>query len=516
MPRSKKAFVSRRWIERLRNADLRAPFLLGIPPMCLLAYSLGGERLLAGVAISLPLLGHLIGRVSQAQTMNGSNANAAPGFRQNALLRDALERWQEDLQERGKKTAHFILRMERFDALANRHGEAAAEQIQRTMAERIARELRDQDVLARTAQDEFQFLLNPVRNLDLEICIQLATRLKAAVQVAIPLDGTSVQVPTSIAFCRSDQIAKPSQEGFQKASRIALQEALRNGPSAIRAYSEKLREREKGRRLNNELAAAALENREIEAWFQPQVSTETGDITGFEALARWNHPQKGVVGPGEFLEVFSETGQLEQLAEHMLNAALEAQKEWEANGFYVPHVGVNFAGDELRNPLLVDKIHWELDRYNLTPDRVAIEVLETVIAGAPDSTVSRNVNGLAGLGCYIDLDDFGTGHASISSIRRFSVSRLKIDRSFVMNVDTDPEQQRLVSAIVTMAERLGLETLAEGVETAGEHAMLAQLGCAHVQGFGIARPMAFDKTIPWLRDHMANCKAPPKIGRKTG
>jgi EAL domain-containing protein (putative c-di-GMP-specific phosphodiesterase class I) len=115
------------------------------------------------------------------------------------------------------------------------------------------------------------------------------------------------------------------------------------------------------------------------------------------------------------------------------------------------------------------------------------------------------------MGCRIDLDDFGTGTASIASIRRFAVSRIKIDRSFVMKADRDPEQQRMISAILTMAERLGIETLAEGVETVGEHVLLAQLGCDHVQGFGIARPMPFEKTLDWIAQHRAKLSDMPRI-----
>jgi EAL domain-containing protein (putative c-di-GMP-specific phosphodiesterase class I) len=115
------------------------------------------------------------------------------------------------------------------------------------------------------------------------------------------------------------------------------------------------------------------------------------------------------------------------------------------------------------------------------------------------------------LGCRIDLDDFGTGNASIASIRRFAIKRIKIDRSFVMKADRDPEQQRMISAILTMAERLEIETLAEGVETVGEHVMLAQLGCDHVQGFGIARPMPFDQTLEWIAMHNAKLLQVPQI-----
>ena len=190
---------------------------------------------------------------------------------------------------------------------------------------------------------------------------------------------------------------------------------------------------------------------------------------------------------------------------------------WDNAGVDVPQVGVNFAGPELNNPKLVDKVKWELDRFELEPQRLAVEILETVMAGAPDDTITRNIKALGDLGCRIDLDDFGTGHASIASIRRFAVSRIKIDRSFVIKADRDPEQQRIISAILTMAERLNVETLAEGVETVGEHALLAQLGCNHVQGFGLARPMPFEETADWIQAHNAKLGTTPTIfGSKFG
>lgn len=204
------------------------------------------------------------------------------------------------------------------------------------------------------------------------------------------------------------------------------------------------------------------------------------------------------------------------LGQIVLRDAFTAMKAWRDMGFDIPHVGVNFSAEELRDPKLLERIQWELDRYGLTPGHLAVEILESVVASSPEDTVTRNIRGLGDLGCYIDLDDFGTGHASISSIRRFAVQRLKIDRSFVMKVDCDVEQQRMVNAILLMAEQLGLEALAEGVETAGEHAMLAQLGCGHVQGFGVGRPMPFEDTGEWIAAHLAKLDPPPEIGRKTG
>jgi EAL domain-containing protein (putative c-di-GMP-specific phosphodiesterase class I) len=170
----------------------------------------------------------------------------------------------------------------------------------------------------------------------------------------------------------------------------------------------------------------------------------------------------------------------------------------------------------LRNPNLAARLRWELDRFDLAPERLTVEILESVMAETDNDVIVHNIAALARMGCHIDLDDFGTGHAALSSIRRFSVGRIKIDRSYVTRVDSDPSQQRMVAAILSMAERLGIQTLAEGVETIGEHAHLAQLGCSHVQGFAIARPMPLSETEGWLGTHRAKLGATPGIARRTG
>ncbi|MGB8621741.1 MAG: EAL domain-containing protein, partial [Paracoccaceae bacterium] len=260
----------------------------------------------------------------------------------------------------------------------------------------------------------------------------------------------------------------------------------------------------------------ALEKGHIRPLFQPQISTDTGAVTGVEALARWRQPGRSPIPPAEFLPVIEKAGLAERLSEEILFGALSALRGWDQAGVIVPAVGVNFSGEELRNPKLVDRIGWELDRFGLEPARLTVEILETVVSSAGDDMVTRNIAALSGMGCGIDLDDFGTGHASIASIRRFAVARLKIDRSFVTRVDRDRAQQDMVAAILTMAERLGLETVAEGVETAGEHAVLAQLGCDHVQGFGIARPMTFEDGIAWMGKHDAKLGKTPTLGRRAG
>jgi diguanylate cyclase len=298
------------------------------------------------------------------------------------------------------------------------------------------------------------------------------------------------------------------------AAGLAADEAAAHGPGAIRAFTPDVARRQADRSLLRDELERALDEGAIRPHFQPQISTDTGEVTGFEALARWHHADRGVIGPCEFLPGIEAAGLAERLGEVMLFHALNALVKWDRAGLRVPAVGVNFSGMELRNPRLAEKLQWELDRFDLTPDRISVEILETVVAETDNDIIVRNIAGLAAMGCGIDLDDFGTGNASIGSIRRFTVRRIKIDRSFVTRVDEDREQQKMIAALVSLADRLGLETVAEGVESGAEHAMLAQLGCAHVQGFGIARPMPFEETEAWMRARLAGVTPAPRIGKR--
>lgn len=484
------------------------PALAFLPALCLAAYWFGGEGALVVLAGLLPVI-YLVG--SSAYQRASVTRDGVRSVIDRLAYEDTTESVYTHASNSGKHAATFHLVIEDFDQLVERHGQAAGDIIIERTGERIADTLRADDNVALLGDARFGICTSPVRRLDLELCIQMASRLQAAVEEPISLDGTGIYVSASIGFCQLTRAPGASAQEWSQAAATALGEARKRGPSAIRAFSEQMHTQMKSRAELREEVVQALDNGQIHPWFQPQISSDTGKVTGFEALARWSHPERGMISPTEFLPAVEQAGQLERLAEVMLYHSFAALNAWDEAGVEVPQVGVNFAGSELNNPKLLEKISWELDRFDLTADRLAVEVLETVVASAPDDTITRNINALSKLGCRIDLDDFGTGHASIAAIRRFSVSRIKIDRSFVMKADRDPEQQRMISAILTMAERLQIETLAEGVETVGEHVLLAQLGCDHVQGFGIARPMPFEQTLDWIKKHTSKLQDVPRI-----
>jgi diguanylate cyclase len=281
---------------------------------------------------------------------------------------------------------------------------------------------------------------------------------------------------------------------------------------AIRGYSADLARARADRDALRNGFSGAVERGEVRAWFQPQLSTDSGAVTGVEALVRWHHPDRGILAPGAFLPALEGSDLMELLGQTMLTQSLAALAEFDRKGLRVPTVAVNFSAQELRDPQLPDLLRWTLDRFQLAPSRLTVEVLESVVAGDGDEVIAANLGRISAMGCGVDLDDFGTGNASITAIRRFALNRLKIDRSFVREVDQNREQQKLVTAILSLAERLGLETLAEGVETTGEHALLAQLGCGHVQGYVIAKPMPVEDLATWLVAHREKHAEALRIG----
>ena len=507
-------------LTRLRNRILPVlmgpPVLAFLPAVTLGAFWLWGEAALVIASLGLPLLFAFVGAFDDQARKPSLARDGITGLMLREGFEAALDRVYHDTERSGMRSACFVIELDDYKELSERHGMAAADLVAQQTGERICTALRGDDTVARIGDSRFAVCLTPVRMLDLELCIQLAGRIQAAVEDPISLDASTIYMTASVGLCLRRRAPGHDAAAWLQAATEALGEAQRNGPSGIRVYTADTHRRSQARNDLREEAAVALENGQIQPYYQPQISTDTGKITGFEALARWVHPVHGVMTPDNFLPALEQAGLLERLGQVILYHALTAIKAWDSAGVDVPRVGVNFAPEELRNPGLVERIRWELDRFDLTADRLSVEILESVVATDPDDSIARNIAGLSRLGCRVDLDDFGTGHASLASIRRFAVSRIKIDRSFVMKADRDPEQQRMIAAILTMAERLELETLAEGVETVGEHALLAQLGCDHVQGFGIGRPMPFEQTLDWIASHRAKLQDAPRIGRETG
>lgn len=433
------------------------PLLAFLPALSLGAFWLGGERALVVTSLGLPLFFAIAGTFGRKGRALGSGPE--DGQHGRTCFETDVAGIVEALAKPKLKSVCLMLEIEELQEVVGRHGPAAADMLMERVSERMVAALRPGDRSARLGETRFGICLAPVRQLDLELSIQLAGRLQLSVEEPIDLDGVSIYLSCTIGFCLSGRRPGRSAQDWIAAATAALADAKRNGPSSIRSFSPRARNRAGARSDLQDDAAKALENGQIHPWFQPQISTDTGRVSGFEALARWTHPERGVIAPADFLPVLEESGQIERLGQVILAHALKALRSWDEAGVHVPSIGVNFTSAELCSPTLPERVNWELDRFDLAPSRLAVEILETVVTDSSDDTLTHTVRALGKLGCRIDLDDFGTGHASIAAIRRFDISRIKIDRCFIAKADQDPDQQRMITAILTMAEQLGLETL---------------------------------------------------------
>lgn len=484
----------------------RAEWLALLPAVTLIGFWLGGERGLLILALGLPLVLALSAPVlNRLPALPGEESSLGHAIA-------AMDRILPDMADDGHSTACLILQFDDLQVILTRHGRAAQAEVVSLSLDRIRGALRVGDMVTRLQGDSVAIVLSPVRRLDLESMVEMCIRLQEALALPVPLGGAQIYVTASVGFCIAGRAPEASGRALLDAAQMAADEALRSGPGAIRAFSSDMALRHATRDALRQDLEVALEKGQIRPHFQPQIAVVSGELSGLEALARWHHPERGVLAPADFLPMVESNDMFDRLGETMLRQSLAALAVWDGMGLHVPSVAVNFSAAELRNPRLPDRIRRELDRFGLEPARLTVEILETVIAEMANDVLVSNIAELAKMGCGIDLDDFGTGHASISTIRRFAVRRLKIDRSFISHVDVDREQQKMIAAIVSLADRLGLGTVAEGVENPAEGAMLQQLGCSTAQGFGIARPMPQDETMLWIKAHLSRPERTPRIG----
>lgn len=335
---------------------------------------------------------------------------------------------------------------------------------------------------------------------------ELAVEILRALESRTAIDGQALSLSAVIGIAARES-SRDTVESLLAAAELACARARKEGGAIY--FSEAMGARLTARRRTAQELLQGLMRDEIEPFFQPQVETGTGRVIGFEALARWRHPDGSVLSPYFFMDIAHDARLSQRVTNTMLAKSLAALVAWRDAGLEVPRIGVNVTLRELRDPDFHDRLVFDLERHGLGPEDLGIEILESALIDADDDPVLDSVARLSASGFAIDLDDFGTGHASLSNLQRLAVDRIKIDRAFVRDLPTRPDQRKVTLAMIQLARSLGITALAEGIETDDERRLMAELGCPQMQGFAIGRPMAAGDVPGWLGAGTRGEGAPP-------
>ncbi len=372
----------------------------------------------------------------------------------------------------------------RIDSL----GHSAGDQLLQASADRIQQVLgsADSSVLARLGGDEFAILAENLA--DPQDAVALAGRLLAAFQTSVEIDGRSIRPQVSIGIATTTSGAGTTDELLRNAD-IAMYQAKRRGKGRSELFSPEMHVAAVHRLELEEELRRAVEREEFVVHYQPVVRLGDGSIAGVEALARWQHPERGLILPDDFIPLAEETGLIIPIGNWILEEASRHVRELQRrNGDDRLRLAVNFSSRQLTDPSMEEQLTVALERSGMDPTTLVLEITETVLAADTEPMIERMLR-LRRLGLSFAMDDFGTGYSALGYLRHYPIQMLKIDRSFVHALGEGAEDTALVRAIVNLASTLGMQVVAEGVEESWQATLLHRLGCTLGQGYYFARPM---------------------------
>ena len=423
--------------------------------------------------------------------------DALTGLPNRALLAERAQQAIRLAQENNTPLALIFLDLDHFkhvnDSLGHRVGDALLVEI----AKRLRAVVRDKDTVSRLGGDEFILLL-PGANA--HGAARVAGKLREASRQHYQINHHELTMAPSMGVALFPQDGVDFDTLTQSAD-VAMYRAKLDGRNTFRFFTPEMQAQSaRALQLENALRRA-LERNQLRLHYQPQMSLATGTVCSVEALLRWQHPQLGNISPAEFIPIAEDSGQILQIGEWVLRTALTQLKAWRASGFPGLTVAVNLSAVQFRLPQLPDLVSRTLAEFGLPPDSLELELTEGVAADDPHTAVTT-MDQLHARGVRMAMDDFGTGYSSLSQLKRFQIFKLKIDQSFVRDLGNDSNDRAIVSAIIRMAQALGIRTTAEGVETEGQLAFLHAQGCDEAQGYHFSTPLPAPELEIFMRQNL--------------
>ncbi len=413
------------------------------------------------------------------------------GLPNRALFNERLQQAIAQAQQSGKEIVILMMDLDRFKYVNDTLGHGVGDHVLRAVAERLNSVLDQNDTMARLGGDEFAVLLN---NRELKHATQVAQTIVSVLEQPIIYEEQPLDVGTSIGIARFPEHGSDASILLRNAD-IAMYVAKRNKTGYATYDPEYDTHQQEHLSLLGELRRAVEQN-ELKLFYQPKVSLSNSNVTAVEALLRWEHPQRGVVSPGEFIPFAEQTGYIKILTRWVLAEALRQCGAWLRAGMPL-RISVNISARDLMNRELPEQISELMTRHQVPADLVCLEITESGFMEDP-AHAQKVLQRLAALGIHLSIDDYGTGYSSLSYIVQLPVDELKIDRSFVMRMATDQQTSTIVRSTIELGHSLGLKVVAEGVEDEAGMKMLQELGCDQAQGYFISRPISAIQLEAWL------------------
>ncbi|RDI10043.1 MULTISPECIES: bifunctional diguanylate cyclase/phosphodiesterase [Comamonas] len=381
-----------------------------------------------------------------------------------------------------------------FKPINDSFGHAAGDQILISAAERLMAEARSSDTVARVGGDEFLVLLEDTQ--DVAACMAVANRILKALSQPFRLGNKELQITCSIGI-----VAFPDhgdRDHLIANADAAMYAAKRNGGNGFAVFEPHMgSDASEQLELQNDLRHA-IQRGQMELHYQPKIDSERGNIIGVEALLRWAHPERGMIAPDIFIPLAERFGIINSLGNWVIEEACHQLALWRNMGLQM-RVAINLSVHQLRESGLADRITQTLARHDVQASQLLCEITESVAMEDTQAT-QRAIEELRDIGIFLSIDDFGTGYSSLNYLRQLPAQQLKIDRSFIRDLETEEDARAVVHAVVRLAHALGLRVVAEGVETAGQRDILIDMQCDELQGYFYARPMPADSLLAWARD----------------
>lgn len=424
-----------------------------------------------------------------------ANYDILTGLPNRNLLHDRLQQAIIQAGRSQNSVGVLFLDLDRFKGINDSLGHRAGDQLLRTVAERLRVCVRESDTLARIGGDEFVIILSMVS--DEDGISSAATKVLGIISEPFVIEGQELYLTASIGIAVYPNDGSDVQTLLKHAD-LAMYQAKDLDRNNFQFFSSDLNVKVMERMVLENSLRKALDRNEFQLYYQPQIDVQTGAVVGFEALLRWLHPELGMISPDKFIPLAEETGLILSIGEWVIRTACKQIKAWQESGLPPARMAVNLSGRQFRSRL-DDVVAAILLETGLDARWLELELTESILMRNAAENLQL-LQALAAMGCSLSIDDFGTGYSSLSYLKHFPLGRLKIDRSFVRDITTNPDDMAIAKIIIDMAHNLNLQVTAEGVEDHDQFALLKSYGCDEMQGFLFSKPVPADKAAQLLRD----------------